>query len=157
MHLNAHLDVDLIAVEQRDELALMLELTAPAAPGAAERAPATLEVVLDRSGSMGDGRLEAALTALDALVARLDPSDCFGLVVFDDEVDIVVPAGPLSDKQAVREALRRVHTGSSTNLSGGYLRGLHQQAQDAKRKASDALRAGDATGAARLYGRRARC
>jgi Ca-activated chloride channel family protein len=28
----------------------------------------------------------------------------------------------------------------------------YQQAQDAKRKASDALRAGDATGAARLYG-----
>ncbi len=33
MHLNAHLDVDLIAVEQQDELALMLELTAPPAPG----------------------------------------------------------------------------------------------------------------------------
>jgi hypothetical protein len=133
MHLNAHLDVDLIAVEQQDELALMLELTAPPAPGAAERGPATLEVVLDRSGSMGDGRLEAALTALDALVARLDPTDRFGLVVFDDEVDIVVPAGPLADKQAVREALRRVRTGATTNLSGGYLRGL----QEARRVAGE--------------------
>ena len=66
MHLNAHLDVDLIAVEQEDELALMLELTAPPTPATENRAPATLEVVLDRSGSMHDGKLEAALTALDA-------------------------------------------------------------------------------------------
>ena len=29
MHLNAHLDLDLIAVEQEDEVALMLELAAP--------------------------------------------------------------------------------------------------------------------------------
>ena len=115
--LNAHLDVDLIAVEQEDELALMLELTAPPAPATENRAPATLEVVLDRSGSMHDGKLEAALSALDALVARLDPTDQFGLVVFDDQVDVVVPAGPLQDKQAVRDALRRVDTGGMTNLS----------------------------------------
>jgi Uncharacterized protein containing a von Willebrand factor type A (vWA) domain len=126
MHLNAHLDVDLIAVEQEDELALMLELTAPPAPTTEERAPATLEVVLDRSGSMHDGKLEAALTALDALVARLDPADRFGLVVFDDQVEVVVPAGPLTDKQAVREALRRVAPGGMTNLSGGYLRGIQE-------------------------------
>ena len=126
MHLNAHLDVGLIAVEQEDELALMLELTAPPAPATEERAPATLEVVLDRSGSMHDGKLEAALTALDALVARLDPADRFGLVVFDDQVEVVVPAGPLHDKQAVREALRRVAPGGMTNLSGGYLRGFQE-------------------------------
>ena len=126
MHLNAHLDVDLIAVEQEDELALMLELTAPPAPTTEERAPATLEVVLDRSGSLHDGKLEAALTALDALVARLDPTDRFGLVVFDDQVEVVVPAGPLTDKPAVREALRRVAPGGMTNLSGGYLRGLQE-------------------------------
>jgi len=126
MHLNAHLDVDLIAVEQEDELALMLELTAPPGPTTEERAPATLEVVLDRSGSMHDGKLEAALTALDALVARLDPTDRFGLVVFDDQVEVVVPAGPLTDKPAVREALRRVAPGGMRNLSAGYLRGLQE-------------------------------
>jgi len=126
MHLKAHLDVDLIAVEQEDEVALMLELTAPPAPATEERSPATLEVVLDRSGSMHDGKLDAALIALDALVARLDPSDRFGLVVFDDQVEVVVPAGPLQDKQAVRAALRRIEPGGMTNLSGGYLRGLQE-------------------------------
>lgn len=131
MHLNAHLDIDLVAVEQEDEVALMLELTAPPAPADQERAPATLEVVLDRSGSMGSGQLAAALTALDALVARLDPTDRFGLVTFDDEVEVAVPAGPLPDKQAVREALRRIDVGGTTNLSGGYFRGIQEAARAA--------------------------
>jgi Ca-activated chloride channel family protein len=126
MDLNAHLDVDVVAVEHADEVAILLELAAPVAHAGVKRAPATLEVVLDRSGSMEGGALEAALTALDALVARLDPADRFGLVVFDDTVDVVVPAGPLVDKAAVREALRGVVPGGTTNLSGGYLRGLQE-------------------------------
>ncbi len=128
MHFKAHLDVDLVAVEQEDEVSVLLELTAPPAPADAQRAPATLQVVLDRSGSMSGGSLDAALTALDALVARLDPADRFGIVVFDDQVDVVVPAGPLQDKDHVRQMIRQITPGGSTNLSGGYLRGL-QEAQ----------------------------
>jgi Ca-activated chloride channel family protein len=130
MHFNAHLDIDLVAVEQEDEVSVLLELTAPQPKTDVVRAPATLQIVLDRSGSMSGGRLDAALTALDALVARLDPTDRFGLVMFDDQVDVVVPAGPLHDKASVRELLGRIVPGGCTNLSGGYLRGL-QEAQRA--------------------------
>jgi Ca-activated chloride channel homolog len=126
MHINAHLDVDLVAVEQTDEITIMLELVAPDAPGD-ERPPATVQVVLDRSGSMEDGdRLGAARSALKALVDRLDPRDAFGLVVFDDEVDVVVPAGPVADKPAIRAAIDAVWARGSTNLSAGLLRGLQE-------------------------------
>jgi Ca-activated chloride channel family protein len=57
-------------------------------------------VVLDRSGSMGGDRISGAKMALLSIVDRLDPRDRFGLVAFDDQVDIVVPAGPLADKRA---------------------------------------------------------
>ena len=129
MHINAHLDVDLVAVEQTDHLTLMLELQAPAAPQDAERLPSAVQVVLDRSGSMAGEPLEAALDALVKLVDRLDPADRFGLVTFDHEVDVVVPAGPVLDKPALKAAIRGVYAGGSTNLSGGLLRGL----QEAKR------------------------
>ena len=57
MHITAHLDVDLVAVETEDEVSVLVELTAPgAAPGAAPdvrpHLARTLQVVLDRSGSM---------------------------------------------------------------------------------------------------------
>jgi Ca-activated chloride channel homolog len=126
MHVTAHLDVDLVAVEQQDQIALMLELAAPLAPRSKERAPSTVEVVLDRSGSMAGERLHTALGALDQLVARLDGRDHFGLVAFDDEVRVVVPAGELCDKAAVRRAAAGIEAGNTTNLSAGYLRGVQE-------------------------------
>ena len=134
MHLTAHLDVDVVAVETDDEVSVLLELTAPPAePTGTTRPPATLEVVLDRSGSMqSDGRLEGAKRALLALIDRLEPTDNFGLVTFDDETQVVVPAGPLTDKDAIRAAIGSVHSRGMTDLSGGYLCGL----QEARRAAS---------------------
>ena len=126
MHVNAHLDVDLVAVQQTDVLTLMLELEAPIPDVGAPRANATVVVVLDRSGSMSDGRLEAAKTALVALVDRLAPQDRLGLVTFDEEVEVVVPAGPVTDKPALKQRIADIETGGMTNLSGGLLRGIQE-------------------------------
>ena len=72
MHVNAHLDVDVVALEQDDTLHVLLELTAPPAPASGTPHPAqTLVVVLDRSGSMAGPRLYAAKEALLALIDRL--------------------------------------------------------------------------------------
>lgn len=126
MRLNTLLDVDVVAVEAEDQISVLLDLAAPMREGADERSPATLQVVLDRSGSMGGGQLDAAKEALKALINRLDPSDNFGLVVFDDNIDVAVAAGPLRDKQAVWHAIQAVEAGATTNLSGGLLRGLQE-------------------------------
>jgi Ca-activated chloride channel family protein len=133
MHLNAHLDVDVVAVETDDEVSVLLDLAAPAAITATDARPAaTLQIVLDRSGSMAqDDRLEGAKRAIRALIDRLEPTDNFGLVAFDDAVQIVVPAGPLVSKPAVKAAITGLQPGGMTDLSGGYLRGL----QEARRSA----------------------
>ena len=93
MKLSTRLDCDLVAVESSDELTLLVELTAPTPQTTTVRQPATLQVVLDRSGSMAGDRLEGAKSALLSLVERLDPSDNLGIVAFDDSVEVVVPAG----------------------------------------------------------------
>ena len=128
MHLSAHLDLDLLAHEADDTLSLLVELAAPPAPAAADRAPSALQVVLDRSGSMRGERLDGAKDALQAVVDRLDPADSFGLVVFDDQPEVVVPAAPLTDKAAVKAAIRGVRARGRTDLCAGLLRGL-QEAQ----------------------------
>ena len=128
MHLSTLLDCDVVAVEQTNELTLLVELTAPRPDVTTTRQPATLQIVLDRSGSMSGDRLEGAKAALVALVDRLDPGDNLGVVAFDNAVRIVVPAGPLTDKSAVKAAIGAVRAGGNTDLSAGYLRGL-QEAQ----------------------------
>jgi Ca-activated chloride channel family protein len=128
MHLSALLDCDLVAVEQTDELTLLVELTAPSPTTTAQRQPATLQVVLDRSGSMAGDRLQGAKSAVIDLVDRLDPGDNLGVLAFDNDTQVVVPAGPLTNKTAVKHAIAAVDSGGSTDLSSGYLRGL-QEAQ----------------------------
>lgn len=135
VRITAHLDVEMIAIETDDQLSVMIEMSAPPVPaGDGTRASSTLQVVLDRSGSMGGGRLAGAKTALTGLVDRLDPRDHFGLVVFDTSVDVAVPAARLTNKAAVKRAIGGVQPGGSTDLSGGYLRGL----QEARRVAGAA-------------------
>jgi len=127
MHISAHLDVDMIAVETEDQLSVLIEMTAPTAPGPSQPRPqSTLEVVLDRSGSMSGNRLDGAKAALTSLIDRLDPEDNFGLVTFDSHVDVVVQAGPLTDKPAVKRAISDVQARGNTDLSSGYLRGLQE-------------------------------
>jgi Ca-activated chloride channel family protein len=139
MHLNAHLDVDVVAHETDDQLSVLVELTAPEIASDVSRPASTLVVVLDRSGSMAGERIEGAKTALLALVDRLDPRDRFCLVTFDDHVDIVVPAGPLTDKLAVKQAISNVHDRGSTDLSAGYFRGLQEARRVAGRTGATVL------------------
>jgi Ca-activated chloride channel family protein len=128
VRITAHLDVELVAIETEDQVSVLVELTAPPAPDSAvaDRVPSTLQVVLDRSGSMGGARIAGARTALTHLVDRLDPRDNFGLVIFDTEIDVVVPAGPLTDKPAAKRAIAAVDARGGTDLSSGYLRGLQE-------------------------------
>ena len=134
MKFSAQLDVSVVAHEADDEVALLLDLVAPSAPDAGEeRIGTSLQIVLDRSGSMAGDPLDGALKALAGLVARLDARDNFGVVVFDDESQVVVPAGPLTDKADVLARLARIEAGGMTDLSGGYIRGL----QEVKRVAGD--------------------
>ena len=103
MKLSTALDVDMVAHESADEVTVLLELTAPAAPET-NRSPAALQIVLDRSGSMDGAPLEGAKKALAGVVAQLNPADVFGVVTFDDTAQVVVPAAPLSEKtRAVRQ------------------------------------------------------
>lgn len=133
MQVNTHADVDVIAIEEEDQVTVMIDLVAPKAKDIDQRPPAAVQIVLDRSGSMEGSRLEAAKSALLRLVDRLDPSDAFGLVTFDHDVDIPVPAGPVVNKPAIRNAIQSIQAGGSTNLSSGLLRGV----QEARRVAAD--------------------
>ena len=128
MHVSTNLDVDLVAVETADQVNLLLGLQAPELPEQDTRAEQTLVVVLDRSGSMYGEPLDASLRALTTLVGRLDPRDRFGLVVFDDCADVVVPTASLQSLgvENVKAAIGGIESGGCTDLSAGYLLGLSE-------------------------------
>ena len=128
MKVKAVLDVDMIAMEATDQVTLMLDLTAPENAKQTSRPGQTVQVVLDRSGSMQGQPLDAAKGSLLKLVDRLAPQDCFGLVGFDDSALVVAPTRKMSDHDmpSLRKAIRKIASGGSTDISAGYLLGLRE-------------------------------
>lgn len=128
MHIDAHLDIDLVALDEADQVTCLLELTAPADINAAKRPGRTLVVVLDRSGSMSGEPIEASKGAIQALSRRLAPQDCLGVVTFDDQAEVVLPCRPMADHHPddVARSIQRIHPGGGTDISAGYLLALRE-------------------------------
>jgi Ca-activated chloride channel family protein len=123
LHTELHLEGNLIAVELDETVHAMLDLSAPVAPAASARRPLDLVAVIDRSGSMAGGPLAAVLAAVDRLIRLLGDDDRLAVVAFDDQVDLVLPL-TRHDPRVARRAVARISDGGSTNLSGGWLKGV---------------------------------
>ena len=91
------------------------------------RKPLNVSVVLDRSGSMGDERkIEYAKTALTSLIRQLSEKDILSVVIYDDVVEVLRPAGRVGDKQKLLRLIEGVFPRGSTNLGGGMIEGYRQ-------------------------------
>jgi Ca-activated chloride channel family protein len=84
------------------------------------RQPLNLAVVLDRSGSMRGAKIEQARQAAEMLVERLQPDDIFSLVIYDSEVETLVPPQPVGHRaDSIRAQIRALQPGGSTALYHG--------------------------------------
>jgi Ca-activated chloride channel family protein len=131
MELNTRLDRDRYTWMSRnlttsDRASLLVEVTAPPLPRSKRVVATNLVVVLDRSGSMSGAPLDHAKQALCDVIDRLAPTDTFGLVTFDNAVDVVIPAGPVVDRDRLKSEVRNVRAGGSTDLAAGLVRGLKE-------------------------------
>lgn len=131
MELNTRLDRDRYTWMSRDlttsdRASMLVEVTAPSLPRSERVVATNLVVVLDRSGSMVGAPLDHAKQALCDVIDRLAPTDTFGLVTFDNLVDVVIPAGPVVDHDQLKASVRGLEAGGWTDLAAGLVRGLKE-------------------------------
>lgn len=102
---------------------LHLALQAPTATQA--RAPVDLALVLDRSGSMGGNKWPQAQAAALQALGRLNAQDRAAVVVFDHEVETLLPLAPVlpMTRHIAEQALARITPRGTTDLGGGWLTG----------------------------------
>lgn len=113
----------IVSKGRENAIDVLIELEAPEAP-AVERQPLDVVAVIDRSGSMSGAPLAAVLRAVAQLLRLAKAGDRVGVVVFDDEVQTIVPLAEHADVDAVERRVLAVQSGGMTNLSGGWLKAM---------------------------------
>lgn len=103
------------------ETHMAVTVRGPALDGVRVRPPIELAVVLDRSGSMADGKLEDAKAAARELIRQLRTDDRFAVIAYGTDVEVVAPiaAATMAARQRAYAAIERIYDDGSTNISGG--------------------------------------
>jgi Ca-activated chloride channel family protein len=126
---------DVLASNSGQSLDVLLRLRAPMQEIAVgTRTPLAVSLVIDRSGSMGDGRLtEAKRCALD-LLSRLKDDDWVSVVIYDDQIEVLLETMSVRiAKTLLPIRLDDIQPRNMTNLHGGWLKGAETLAPKAGR------------------------
>jgi len=95
-------------------------------PRAEARPPVNLAIVIDRSGSMEGEKLARAREAALEALGRLAPDDILSIVIYDTEVQTLVPAQCVGNGRSIAAAIRGIRAGGSTALFGGVSQGASE-------------------------------
>ena len=87
------------------------------------RAPVNVAIVLDRSGSMQGEKIQRAREAAIGALDLLNSSDIVSVIAYDSDVNVLVPATKLTDKEHVANIIRAIQPGGNTALFGGVSKG----------------------------------
>jgi Ca-activated chloride channel family protein len=129
---NARLETTKIKAGQPRTLGLLIEAAAPALPELTlTRSPQAIVFVVDRSGSMGGGRLELIKSTIGQMIGQLNPADYVSVISFDTEVETHLALRQKStlDAAELRRELAQLEARGSTNIELGYRHGLAEAAK----------------------------
>jgi len=123
---------DVVTSNSGESLDILLRLRAPVVEGDVKRTPLAISLVIDRSGSMGYGKLgEAKRCALD-LLNRLHDEDRVSLVVYDTVIDVLLETMPVRlAKTLMPMRLTEIEARGGTDLHAGWLKGAETLAPTA--------------------------
>lgn len=115
-----------LARDGRGETFVMLEVTGTEQGQARSRAPVSLSLVIDRSGSMRGARLDNAIRGALGAVDHLRDGDQVSVVAFDTRTSVIVEPTVLSSgtRRRVEDEIRRISLGGDTCISCGIEEGM---------------------------------
>jgi Ca-activated chloride channel family protein len=133
VELQINADKQVIAKEAASTRILEICITPPTNDQQKERSPLNLSLVIDRSGSMQGEKLHFAKQAASHMVDLMGDQDKASVTIYDDTVETIFLSEfmTMENKTSAKTRIQTAHSGGSTCLSGGWLRGCEEVAKGA--------------------------
>jgi len=114
--------------DKAEDIWTLVTLNAPCHDDENSRAPIDLVAVIDKSGSMAGQKLKLVKTTLTFMLQQLREEDRLSVVTYDTNVHLDFGLMKMSkeNKELCLDKIQQIRDGSTTNLSGGLLKGLDQ-------------------------------
>src|SRR5258708_9815358 len=93
-----------------------------------------LTLIIDRSTSMNGPRLDRTRAAAFQIIDQLGDKDILSVVTFSDRPDVVVPAGPVTDKAALKAQVAIMQANGGTEILQGLQAGLKENQKQPSKK-----------------------
>jgi Ca-activated chloride channel homolog len=122
--LNCQVGRERMSVTGGTQVAYVLVEVRPNTAVTQARMPLNFALVLDHSGSMKGAKLQAVKEAVKLVINHMAPTDIVSVVIFDDNVRVIVPAQAASDKMGLGGAVDSIREGGGTAMSLGMSVGL---------------------------------
>ena len=113
------------------QMAYVLVEARPNQTTAQVRMPLNFALVLDHSGSMKGAKLKAVKDAVKLVLDQMAPTDYVSVVIFDDNVQVVVPAQQATNKEYMKQLVDGIKDGGGTAMSLGMNVGLTELRKNA--------------------------
>lgn len=123
VELRAELGSPVIEAGRKQTTFLKVALTGFKLDDKADRTPANIAIVLDKSGSMAGDKLHKAKEAARMAVNLLNENDIISIISYDSTVNVLVPATKVSDKATIHAAIDRMRSRGNTALFAGVSKG----------------------------------
>jgi Ca-activated chloride channel homolog len=108
---------------------LLLEIE-PTQVLAQVRMPVNVSFVIDRSGSMKGEKMRFVREATAAAIELLNEQDIVSVVIFDHRSEVLVPAGPVRERQQALGRLANIRDAGGTRIAPAVEKGLQEIARD---------------------------
>ena len=93
----------------------------------APHTPLAVSIVIDQSGSMRGGKMEAAIESAIRFIRGMNPSDQVAVIAYSDDAEILIPLSSVASiKDSLESRLHRMRAAGQTNLYRGWLLGAQQ-------------------------------
>lgn len=126
VNLRATLARPFLAVTNAPQVAYLLLEIQPTQMIAQVRMPVNVSFVLDRSGSMKGEKIERVRRATSLALDLFGPQDIVSVVIFDHRTEVLIPAGPVHNREDLQQRISRIRDAGGTKIAPAVDKALHE-------------------------------